>query len=84
MSDLAKVHRLTKATRQRGSLTASALASELYLRRMEDECEILARELMHVRRLLQQARRAPNVVAMDQAQQRMHRVVRKLGRIKKK
>jgi len=61
-------HRQLKRTMGRGSPVAHALAAELYLRRLEAECD-------RARALLVMARLDGDVAKMDEAQQRLHRVI---------
>ena len=79
MKNLAEMHEETKATRQRGAETPSHMAALVYLRGLE-------RELDRIRGLLSEAwvnlentrdfRKCSR--HMDHAQQRMHKVIRRL------
>lgn len=68
---LRKAHEASKKTRQRGDIVANQLATQVYLRGLEEEVE-------RVRLLLIEARLLNNCpVRMDEAQQRIHRVINK-------
>jgi hypothetical protein len=62
---LRQAHKEVKRTRHRGDPVASALATQVYLRRLEEELD-------RVRELLLRARRDERIDRMDEAQQRLH------------
>jgi hypothetical protein len=70
---LRKAHNKLKRTRHRGDPVTYALATEVYLRRLEEELD-------HVRDLLGEARAKGEMHKADQAQQRLHRVIKKQAR----
>jgi hypothetical protein len=74
---LRKAHKALKRTRHRGDPVASALATELYLRRLEQELE-------RVWELLARGRRSGSVEHLDEAQQRMHAIINGEARREKK
>ena len=78
-------HSKTKSIRQRGSATPNQLATAVYLRSLENELETVRHQLAKAWAGIDSPRDFLKcMVHMDQAQQRLHRVIRRLGKQEKK
>jgi hypothetical protein len=84
-NDLSVLHNRTKATRQRGDKTPSHLALVKYLKSLESELKEVHKRLATAWIQIDDTRNFMKaMIHMDQAQQRMHRVIRKLEKKEKK
>jgi nitric oxide synthase oxygenase domain/subunit len=78
-------HSILKSTRQRGSEVANHLSAIGYLKKLEEEMELIRKQLDEAWVWVDSSHRyAKCIHHMDRAQQRMHQVIKKLGKRKVK
>ena len=78
---LAKQHAKLKRVRGRGAETQSNLAALMYLRKLEAEMERVNELLEDARAHVESTRNFRHCIRhADHAQQRLHRVIKKLGK----
>jgi hypothetical protein len=80
---LAKQHAKLKRVRGRGAETQNHLAALMYLRKLEAEMERVCELLEDARAHVESTRNFRSCIRhADHAQQRLHRVIKKLGKRK--